>query len=338
MINRLFTNKILLITGGTGSFGSTILKELIKTKIKEIRILSRDELKQFDLRAKFPDKRIKYFLGDVRDIDSISYVFKNVNFVFHAAALKQVPSCEFQPEEAFKTNVIGSKNVIDNCINNNISKAIFLSTDKAVNPINVMGMTKSLMEKLVVSYARKIDQKKTKLIITRYGNVMCSRGSVIPYWVNQIKQNKKVTITDKKMTRFLMSLDECHKLVFHAFENGKMGDIFVQKSNSATLIDLFYALQKILKTKSKYEIVGPRKGEKFHEVLISETEMPYAKNLKKYFKIENDTNKINHDDFFYIGDKQIQNKIFEYNSRNEIMKIDKIIRTLLNCDEFKKFL
>jgi UDP-N-acetylglucosamine 4,6-dehydratase/5-epimerase len=338
MINKLFANRTLLITGGTGSFGSTILKELLKTKIKEIRILSRDELKQFNLRAKFPDKRIKYFLGDVRDFDSISYVFKNVHYVFHAAALKQVPSCEFQPEEAFKTNVLGSKNVIDSCINNNISKAIFLSTDKAVNPINVMGMTKSLMEKLVVSYGRKIQQKKTEFIITRYGNVMCSRGSVIPYWINQIKNNKKVTITDENMTRFLMSLSECHKLVFHAFKNGKMGDIFVQKSNSASLIELFKALRKIFNKKAKYEVVGPRKGEKFHEILISDNEMPYAKSFRNYFRIESNPNKISHDDFFYRGDKQIQNKIYEYNSKNESMKINKIIDTLMNCQEFKEFL
>ena len=328
-------NKTVLITGGTGSFGSTFLKKLVKTNVRNIKILSRDELKQYDQRAKINDHRISYFLGDVRDVDSLKYVFNNVDYVFHAAALKQVPSCEFQPEEAYKTNIIGSKNVIEACIHSGVSKAVFLSTDKAVNPINTMGMTKALMEKLVSSYSRKTNNK-TKLIITRYGNVMFSRGSVIPSWIDLIKKNNPILITDLVMTRFLMSLSDCHKLVFHAFENGNTGDIFVQKSKSTDLRTLVKALEKILKKKAKTKIIGPREGEKVHEVLISEYEMPNAKENNNFFKIKNFSNKINHANFFNKGDLNKKKNFLEFSSKNECMSLNEVIKTLIKSDEIKE--
>jgi UDP-glucose 4-epimerase len=328
-------NKTVLITGGTGSFGSTFLKKLIKTNVQNIKILSRDELKQYDQRTKINDPRISYFLGDVRDRDSLKYVFNSVDYVFHAAALKQVPSCEFQPEEAFKTNLIGSKNVIEACIDCGVSKAVFLSTDKAVNPINAMGMTKALMEKLVSSYSKKANNK-TKLVITRYGNVMFSRGSVIPTWINSIKKNIPILITDPDMTRFLMSLSDCHKLVFYAFKNGKTGDIFVQKSKSTDLNTLVKALEKILGKKAKTKIIGPREGEKVHEVLISEYEMPNAKENNNFFKIPNVNNKLNHSNFFDKGDLTKKRKFLEFSSKDKIMSLEEVIKTLIQSNEIKE--
>ena len=331
-------DKTILITGGTGSFGSSFLKSLLKTNVKKIKILSRDELKQFNLRLNFSDPRIEFFIGDTRDKESLNLAFKNTDLIFHAAALKQVPSCEFHPTEAIKTNILGSKNVIEASLENNVSKTIFLSTDKAVNPINVMGMTKSLMERLVISYVRKTSSKDTKLIITRYGNVMFSRGSVIPLWINQIKNKKKITITDPLMTRFLMSLDECHKLVYHAFKNGESGDIFVQNSNSSTLVNLSSALHKIFGVKERKEIIGHREGEKRHEVLISEYEMPNAVKYKNFFKISNKSLNLNFNDYFFQGDIDKQVKMSEFNSSQSPIDVNDVISTIMKTKEINDFI
>lgn len=331
-------DKTILITGGTGSFGSSFLKSLIKTNVKKIRILSRDELKQFNLRLNFSDPRIEFFIGDTRDKNSLNLAFKNTDLIFHAAALKQVPSCEFHPAEAIKTNILGSKNVIEASLENNVSKTIFLSTDKAVNPINVMGMTKSLMERLVISYARKTTSKDTKLIITRYGNVMFSRGSVIPLWINQIKNKKKITITDPLMTRFLMSLDECHKLVYHAFKNGESGDIFVQNSSSSTLVNLSSAIHQIFGMKERQQIIGHREGEKRHEVLISEYEMPNAVKYKNFFKISNKSLDLNFNDYFFQGDVDKQIKMSEFNSSQNPIDVNDVISKIMKTKEINDYI
>ena len=334
MIDKLFTNKVLLITGGTGSFGSTILKELIKTKIKEIRILSRDELKQFNLRAKFPDKRIKYFLGDVRDFDSISYAFKNVNYVFHAAALKQVPSCEFFPLEAVKTNIIGTSNVLDLAVSNFVKKVVILSTDKAAYPINAMGMSKALMEKVMVAKSKKIDSSKTILCGTRYGNVMASRGSVIPLFLKQIKSNQPLTITDGSMTRFMMNLSNAVELVEFAIQNGNQGEIFVQKSPSVEIKTLAEALIELYNSKSKIVQIGIRHGEKMHETLITKEEMLLAKDLGNYYRICTDDRGLNYDKYFSSGNKR---KIVEdYSSNNtKILNKEEMMDLLKTIQEIK---
>lgn len=328
-------DRTVLVTGGTGSFGSKFVDALLKTNVKKIVVFSRDEKKQEDMRLSLSDDRMSFIIGDVRDYNSLKYAFLSVDYVFHAAALKQVPSCEFQPEEAYKTNLIGSKNVIEACIDCGVSNAVFLSTDKAVNPINAMGMTKALMEKLVSSYSKKVNNK-TKLVITRYGNVMFSRGSVIPTWINSIKKNLPILITDPDMTRFLMSLSDCHKLVFYAFKNGKTGDIFVQKSKSTDLNTLVKALEKILGKKAKTKIIGPREGEKVHEVLISEYEMPNAKENNNFFKIPNVNNKLNHSNFFDKGDLTKKRKFSEFSSKDKLMSLEEVIKTLIQSNEINE--
>ncbi len=293
----MFGNKIVLISGGTGSFGSQMLKSLLKTKVKEIRILSRDEKKQEDLRRSIPDKRVNYVIGDVRDYKTTLSCTKKVDFVFQAAALKQVPTCEFFPLEAYKTNVIGTSNIIDASIQNNVKKIVVLSTDKAVYPINAMGISKAMMEKVTISKAREIESKKIncEICITRYGNVMSSRGSLIPFLIKKIKNNEELTLTDPKMTRFLMSLDQSVELVKEAFKNGKNGDIFIQKSPSATIENIAKALLIIFRKKNKIKIIGPRHGEKIHESLCTSEEMSRAINLKKFFRIPGDLRNINYD-------------------------------------------
>ncbi len=326
-----------LITGGTGSFGTNMLNYLLKkNNFLEIRILSRDEKKQEDLRLTLNDERIKFYIGDVRDKKSIEDVFKNVNFVFHAAALKQVPTCEFHPLEALKTNVLGTENVIDCSIDNKINTMVLLSTDKAVYPINSMGMTKALAEKILVSKSKNSD---TILCATRYGNVMGSRGSVIPLFIKQIKNNLPITVTDYNMTRFMMSLEESISLVNEAFSKGEKGDIFVKKSPSVTLKTLIKALQDIFNSKSKVKVIGTRHGEKLYETLVSREELYHAKESKKYFCIKADNRSINYDKYFSEGTKKVSS-LQDYNShcahqltqeetRKILMKMDFVKKELI---------
>ena len=278
----MYNDKVLLITGGTGSFGNAVLRRFLNADFKEIRIFSRDEKKQEDMRVNLNNEKIKFFIGDVRDYDSIYNAMNGVNFVFHAAALKQVPSCEFYPMEAVKTNIIGADNVISAAIKRKVERVVVLSTDKAVYPINAMGMSKAMMERLMVAKARMQRNDETILCATRYGNVMASRGSVIPLFVNQIIDNKELTITDPEMTRFLMSLDDSVDLVIHAFENAKQGDIFVQKAPASTVKVLAEALIDLFDAKSKIKIIGTRHGEKLYESLLSREEMSKAETMEQY--------------------------------------------------------
>tara|TARA_B110000003_G_scaffold263101_1_gene286410 strand:- start:4642 stop:5649 length:1008 start_codon:yes stop_codon:yes gene_type:complete len=310
---KIFNNKTYLVTGGTGSFGSTMVRNLLKKKgIKEIRIFSRDENKQEKLRVDLNSKKLKFFIGDVRDFNSIKKATEGVDYIFHAAALKQVPSCEFYPMEAVQTNIIGTRNVIDACKYNKIKKAIFLSTDKAVYPVNAMGMTKALMEKVILSYSK---DKNVNFCITRYGNVMGSRGSVIPLFINQIKENKKLTITNLKMSRFLMSLTDTVNLVYQALLDGKNGDIFVQKSPSATIEVIAKSLLRIFKKNNGLKNIGVRHGERLFEILISKEEMLRTIIKKDYFIIKPDNYDQNFAKFFTKGQKNLS-KIKEYNSLN----------------------
>jgi UDP-N-acetylglucosamine 4,6-dehydratase/5-epimerase len=313
--NKYFKNKILLITGGTGSFGKALIRNVPVSIFKEIRIFSRDELKQDEMRNLYSDKKIKFYVGDVRDYSSIDSATKNVDYIFHAAALKQVPSCEFYPLEAIKTNILGSENVMKAAINNNIKKCVMLSTDKAVYPINSMGMTKALMEKVMISKLQSNIDKKINICATRYGNVMASRGSVIPLFVDQILQKKDITITNPKMTRFMMSLDESVELVFHAFKHGQMGEIFVPYAPASNLIILAKSLIKIFNSKSKIKYIGTRHGEKLFETLISSEEMFFTKKNSKYYKILSDNRDLNYNKYFNKG-QVTKNNLKSYNSHN----------------------
>tara|TARA_Y100000591_G_scaffold325531_1_gene346630 strand:+ start:89 stop:1102 length:1014 start_codon:yes stop_codon:yes gene_type:complete len=333
----MFNNKRILISGGTGSFGGKMLEYLISTKVKEIRIFSRDEKKQEDLRRSIKDKRVNYIIGDVRDYKSVFSSTRNIDFVFQAAALKQVPTCEFFPLEAYKTNVIGTSNVIDASIENKVKKIVVLSTDKAVYPINAMGISKAMMEKVAIAKAREIQQKKIKcsICITRYGNVMFSRGSLIPFLINRIKKNENLTLTDPSMTRFLMSLEDSVSLVKEAFLNGKNGDIYIQKAPASTIITIAKSLLKIFNKKNKIIIIGPRHGEKIHESLCSSEEMSKAISLKKYYRIPADLRNINYD----IHNKK--NNIFKnrqpYTSANtKILNGKELINVLKKQKEIKE--
>jgi len=329
-MTKLFSNKIFLITGGTGSFGSQMTKYLIKTNIKKIIIFSRDEKKQEDLRKEMNSPKLSFFLGDVRNYDSIYNATRNVDYIFHAAALKQVPSCEFFPMEAISTNTIGANNVMKAAYENNVKKCILLSTDKAVYPINAMGMTKSLMEKLMQANSRIYSNSKLVFCATRYGNVAGSRGSVIPLFIELLKKNKSLTITDPNMTRFLMTLDESVSLVLTALVKGKNGDIFVQKAPSCKIIDLASAIKEIMgKEKIKNKYIGTRHGEKKYEVLVSKEELVYAKEYKNYFQISNDNRNLNYDKYFISGSKKIDYKD-EYNSSNTKILTKKEIKNFLN--------
>ncbi len=310
----MFKNKTLLITGGTGSFGNAVLNKFVDSNINEIRIFSRDEKKQDDMRRKFQNDKIKYFIGDVRDENSIDLAMNGVNFVFHAAALKQVPSCEFYPMEAVKTNIIGTENMLNSAIKNNVEKVICLSTDKAVYPINAMGVSKSLMEKIFVAKSRV--SSKIKIIGTRYGNVMASRGSVIPLFYDQIKDNKPITITDPKMTRFMMSLDNAVELVLYAFQNGNTGDIFVQKAPSTTIGELAETMRTIYNSNTKIKNIGIRHGEKIHETLLSQEERLVSEDLGDYFRIPADNRDLNYDKYFSKGVQAP--KLEEFNSFNTV--------------------
>lgn len=337
----MLKDKILLITGGTGSFGNAVAKRFLVSDIKEIRILSRDEKKQDDMRHEYQSlypeysDKLKFYIGDVRDYNSIEYAFKGVDYVFHAAALKQVPSCEFYPMEAVKTNVIGSDNVIKACVEHGVKKAIFLSTDKAAYPINAMGMTKALMEKNVVARSRQLGENDTVLCLTRYGNVMASRGSVIPLFCEQIEQGKPITITNPHMTRFMMTLEDAVDLVLFAFENGKQGDLFVQKSPAATIEVLADAIKELKEVKSETVCIGTRHGEKLYEVLVTKEDMIKAEDLGNYFRIPADNRDLNYDKFIAKGDHRVE-IIDEYNSHNtEQLTVGAMKELLLKLDLFK---
>lgn len=312
---KTFNNKTILITGGTGSFGSAVLNKLINYKLKQIIIFSRDERKQEALRLKTNNKKIKFIIGDVRDYKSIETAMEGVDYVFHAAALKQVPSCEFYPWEAYKTNIVGTENSINSAIKNKVKKFILLSTDKAVYPINAMGMSKALAEKILQAKSRFPGKKQTILCITRYGNVMGSRASIIPRFYSLAKQKKILPITDHRMTRFLMSLEDSVNLVIHALVNGKQGEIFVQKSPACKITDLAKAMGKILNTNIKTKVIGSRHGEKLNETLVSREEMLRAKDQKKYFKIITDNRDLNYDLYENSGNKRSLN-LEDYSSEN----------------------
>ena len=322
----MLDNKIILITGGTGSFGSTFLSKIAKYNPKEIRIFSRDEKKQDDLRKKFSDTRIKFFIGDVRDINSIKYAIKGCNYIFHAAALKQVPSCEFFPIEAVKTNVNGTYNVVTTAIRYKVDKVVCLSTDKACYPINAMGISKAMMEKVALAESRNSDH--TKVCVTRYGNVMASRGSVIPLFIDQIKNNKPLTITSSEMTRFLMSLDEAVDLVLYALENGNNGDLYVQKSPASSVGDLASAVIKLFNSKSKIKNIGIRHGEKLHETLLTSEEFGKSEEFDNYFKVPLDSRDLNYDVNSKVKDEiKLDN---DYNSfKTKQLNVDEIISKLL---------
>ena len=331
----MFKNKVLLITGGTGSFGNAVLKKFINSDIKEIRIFSRDELKQDNMRKKYNNDKIKFFIGDVRDYNSLQESFKNVDFIFHAAALKQVPSCEFFPIQAVQTNVIGTENVLNAAIKNKIKKVIVLSTDKAVYPINAMGISKAMMEKVAVAKSKILNNDETIICCTRYGNVMASRGSVIPLFINQINNKEPITITNPKMTRFMMSLSDAVNLVAFAFENGKNGDIFVQKAPSSTIENLAIAIKQILKYPDhSVKTIGVRHGEKLYETLLGKEEMANAIDMENYYSIPADNRDLNYNKYFEKG--KILNEIKEYNSHNtKVLNLQEMKDMLLELDEIQ---
>jgi len=330
---KFLKNKILLITGGTGSFGKEILKKFINTSIKEIRIFSRNEKKQEELRDKIKKTKIKFYIGDTRDFKSIDNACKNVDYIFHAAALKQVPTCEFYPLEAIKTNILGTENTLEAAIKNKVKKVILLSTDKAVYPINAMGLTKALAEKVMLAKSRNV--KGTIFCATRYGNVMLSRGSVIPKFISQIQKKESITITNPTMTRFMMSLNESVNLVMFAMENGSQGDIFVQKSPASTMLTLANTLKKIFKSKSKIKLIGTRHGEKEHETLVSKEEMAKVIEYNKFYRIPNDQRDLNYEIFFSKGNNRIE-KVNEYNSSNTYrLNETELEKVLLKLDYIK---
>jgi UDP-glucose 4-epimerase len=328
----MFKDKVLMITGGTGSFGNKVLKRFLSTDVGEIRIFSRDEKKQEDMRIELNNPKLKFYIGDIRNYDSIHQAMKGVNFVFHAAALKQVPSCEFYPFEALRTNVLGAENVMNAAIANRVERVIMLSTDKAVYPINAMGLSKALMEKFMVAKARMQNEGETVLCATRYGNVMASRGSVIPLFVSQLKDGKPITITDPNMTRFLMSLDDSVDLVIHAYEHACQGDIFVQKAPASTISDLAKGLKEILKRDNPVQIIGTRHGEKLYESLVSREEMARAKDMTGYYRIPTDNRDLNYAKYFSDGEERIS-KMEDYTSHNtERLNVEQVKTLLLKLE------
>ena len=330
-------NKILLITGGTGSFGNAVLSQFLHTDhFKEIRILSRDEKKQDDLRKKVNNPKVKFYLGDVRDANSIDAAIKGVDYIFHAAALKQVPSCEFFPMEAVKTNIIGTDNVLTIAEKYEVKKVVVLSTDKAAYPINAMGMSKAMMEKVMVAKSRNLDDSKTIFCGTRYGNVMASRGSVIPLFIDQIKSGKPITITDPNMTRFMMTLEDAVDLVLYAFENGNQGDLFVQKSPACTIEVLAKALNSLYNSNSEIKIIGTRHGEKLFETLVNREDMVKAEDSGNYFRIPADNRDLNYEQYFSEGDVQVT-ELEEYHSHNtDILEVDAMKQLLLKLPLIRK--
>lgn len=312
----MFKNKTLLITGGTGSFGNAVLNRFLDTEISEIRIFSRDEKKQDDMRHQLNNPKVKFYIGDVRDKHSVDIAVNGVDYIFHAAALKQVPSCEFFPMEAVKTNVIGAGNVLDSAVEHKVKRVILLSTDKAVYPINAMGLSKAMMEKVMVAKARSLDSRSETVICgTRYGNVMASRGSVIPLFIDQIKAGRDLTVTDPNMTRFMMTLEDAVDLVLFAYENGNNGDIFVQKSPASTIHDLAVALIELYNSKSKVKVIGTRHGEKLYETLVNREEMAKAMDMGNYFRVQADNRGLNYESYFSEGQEKLS-LIEDYHSHN----------------------
>lgn len=321
MRHEMFKGKTLLITGGTGSFGNAVLRRFLDTDIAEIRIFSRDEKKQDDMRKKYNNSKLKFYIGDVRDFSSIKNASRGVDYIYHAAALKQVPSCEFHPMEAVKTNVLGTENVLEAAITNEVSRVVCLSTDKAVYPINAMGISKAMMEKVIVAKSRNVDSKKTVICGTRYGNVMASRGSVIPLFVDLIRDGKPLTITDPNMTRFMMTLEDAVDLVLYAFTHGSNGDIFVQKAPAATIETLAIALKDLLNVpEHPINVIGIRHGEKLYEALLSREEMIAAIDMGDYYRVPPDLRDLNYGKYVEQGDKRIS-EVEDYNSHNT-MRLD----------------
>jgi UDP-glucose 4-epimerase len=332
----MFRNKILLITGGTGTFGNAVLRRFLNTQIKEIRVFSRDEKKQEDLRIGLANPKVKFFIGNVRDYDSIIPAMQDVDYVFHAAALKQVPSCEFFPLEAIRTNDLGAENVMNAALACSVKNVIVLSTDKAVYPINAMGMSKALMEKLMVAKARLYGDKKTVFCGTRYGNVMASRGSVIPLFLQQIQSGAPLTVTDPNMTRFMMTIDDAVDLVVYAFQHGNPGDIFVQKAPSATIDTLAQAMLKLFNAKNEIRIIGTRHGEKLYETLLNREEMAKAQDMGDYFRVPADVRDLNYNCYFVEGQEEVSLKE-DYNSHNTtLLDVDGMMGLLLKLEIVQK--
>lgn len=332
----MFKSKVLMITGGTGSFGNAVLKHFLNSEIKEIRIFSRDEKKQEDLRIKYKSEKLNFFIGDTRDFESINSAMKGVDYVFQAAALKQVPSCEFFPMQAVRTNILGSENVLEAAARNNVKKVVVLSTDKAVYPINTMGMTKAIMEKLAISKSRdpRVRANEGVICATRYGNVMCSRGSIIPLFIKQIKEGNPMTITEPNMTRFMMTLDESVDLVLFAFKNAEPGDIFVQKAPAATILTLAIALKELFNSKSEIRIIGSRHGEKMHETLCGKEEMSKAVEIGDFFRIPADMRDQNYTKYIETDGPRLID--MEYNSENTRRLNIKELKELLLSTDFVK--
>lgn len=331
----IFANKTLLITGGTGSFGNAVLRRFIDTDIKEIRIFSRDELKQDDMRHLYNNDKIKYYIGDVRNLSSLEDAMFGVDFVFHAAALKEVPSCEFFPLEAVKTNVIGTDNVLTAAIAKGVKKVICLSTDKAAYPINAMGVSKAMMEKIAVAKSRTVDPQNTSIVCTRYGNVMYSRGSVIPLFISQIKQEKALTLTEPSMTRFIMSLDEAVDLVMFAFENGQSGDILVQKASATTIDVLASAIKNLFHYQKENVVIGLRHGEKMYETLLTNEECASAIDMGNFYRVPSDKRDLNYDNYLSKGTKR--NGINEFNSSNtKMLSVEETMNKLMEIPEMQR--
>lgn len=334
----MFKNKVLLITGGTGSFGNAVLQRFLDSDFSEIRIFSRDEKKQEDMRIALNNDRVKFYIGDVREYQSLNDALRGVDYVFHAAALKQVPSCEFYPMEAVKTNVLGTENVLNAAIANNCKRVVVLSTDKAVYPINAMGISKAMAEKLTVAKSRTISVSGPVVCSTRYGNVMASRGSVIPLFINQIKAGKALTVTDPNMTRFLMSLENSVDLVLHAFEHAQQGDLFVQKAPASTVAVLAAALQQLFGENKPVKIIGTRHGEKLYESLISREEMAKAEDMGRYYRIPADNRDLNYDKYFVEGEAHVS-ELDDYTSHNtERLDIEGVKATLMKLVEVREAL
>ena len=333
----MFTNKTLLITGGTGSFGNAVLNRFLSTDIKEIRIFSRDEKKQDDMRHLYQNPKIKFYIGDVRDRRSVDGAMKGVDFIFHAAALKQVPSCEFFPTQAVRTNVLGTENVLDSAIEHGVKNVVVLSTDKACYPINAMGISKAMMEKVAIAKGRQLGNGNgTTICCTRYGNVMASRGSVIPLWIDQMEKGEVITVTDPNMTRFMMTLNDAVDLVIYAFHHGRNGDLFVQKAPAATLETLAWALKELLKKDTPVKVIGTRHGEKLYETLVTREEMARAEDMGNYYRIPCDTRDLNYDKYFMEGQEKVS-VIEDYHSHNtRRLNVEEMKSLLLQLSEIRE--
>jgi UDP-N-acetylglucosamine 4,6-dehydratase len=335
-LSEAFAGKALLITGGTGTFGNAVLRRFLDTDIAEIRVFSRDEKKQYDMRLEYSNSKLHFYIGDVRDYGSLRDAMTGVDYVFHAAALKQVPSCEFYPMQALLTNAVGAENVMNAAVENGVSRVVVLSTDKAVYPVNAMGISKAMMEKLMVAKSRTAVHRGTVMCGTRYGNVMASRGSVIPLFVSQIKAGATITVTDPEMTRFMMSIDDAVDLVVYAFQNGEPGDIFVQKAPAATINTLALALKKIFGASNPLQVIGTRHGEKVYETLVNREEMARAEDLGDYFRIPADNRDLNYDKYFVAGHEQIT-VASDYNSHNtRRLSVDELVEILLRLEYVQK--